>query len=337
MDIPGPIQQFKLRTLTPLWLGDIDRNSGVPKESGLLGSLRFWYEGLLRSHGIHACDPTGEGKERCEGYDCCDACMLFGATGYARRFRLEVEGLGPTGLFFTVSQAMAGASGRFLWRIFGGEETGGKRWKDKEGNVTFEFGVKALWSPKPFTITLYARPPDQEWVIPRIAFLLQIVSRMGGIGAKTQYGFGQVKLEPDERVEALASKGQQSLKKHPPENRFGEAFTLHPDRFFTLLYKSNDDPYQPPQNIGTRPTDCGGMYVPCAFDIRLAKDVGLRPTIASKLEEPFARNLFGFFPTKRENGKKGQGQPYSCEPSASPDSGRTLSLEDGVTPSKRRN
>jgi len=301
-----PIRQIKLRTLTPLWLGDIDRDSGVPKESGLLGSMRFWYEGLLRSCGARACDPTGETQQRCEGSKRCDACKLFGATGYARRFRLEIEGLQPTPVFFRLSRAVASSSGNWLWTIFGGERTGGKKTRGPQGGLEFEFGVRALWSPEPFTINLHARPKEQDRVFSQIAFLLQTVSQKGGIGAKTQYGFGQVKLEPDPEIEALANEGEQYLGEQPTQNPFPDGtFTLHPDRFFTLLYRLPADPYGTATDIGKPPADYDRTYIPCAFDIRYkyeswnpstgrGSDRGLRPAIRDELGDSAATRVFGF-------------------------------------------
>lgn len=86
-----------LKTLTPLWTGGVDQTCDRLHETGLIGSLRWWYEALVRGLGGYACDPTAEG--RCE-YDpkknvppekqLCMACYLFGCTGWARRFRLQI-------------------------------------------------------------------------------------------------------------------------------------------------------------------------------------------------------------------------------------------------------
>jgi len=66
-------------------------------ETGLIGSLRWWYEALVRGLGGYACDPTSD--DRCE-YDprkldppekqLCAACYLFGCTGWGRKFRMRV-------------------------------------------------------------------------------------------------------------------------------------------------------------------------------------------------------------------------------------------------------
>ncbi|MEM4228075.1 MAG: type III-B CRISPR module RAMP protein Cmr1 [Candidatus Caldarchaeum sp.] len=89
--------EITLRTLTPLWTGGVDQTADRLHETGLIGSLRWWYEALVRGLGGYACDPTAEG--RCE-YDpkkpdppekqLCAVCYLFGCTGWARKFRLRV-------------------------------------------------------------------------------------------------------------------------------------------------------------------------------------------------------------------------------------------------------
>ncbi|WP_322822294.1 type III-B CRISPR module RAMP protein Cmr1 [Chloroflexus sp.] len=79
-----------LKTLTPLWTGGIDGTCDRLHETGLIGSLRWWYEALVRGLGGYACDPTSE--DRCPGRDGkhCVTCELFGCTGWSRKFRLSV-------------------------------------------------------------------------------------------------------------------------------------------------------------------------------------------------------------------------------------------------------
>jgi len=91
------LMEITLKTLTPLWTGGIDQTSDRLHETGLIGSLRWWYEALVRGLGGYACDPT---SNDCCKYDpkkidppekqLCAACYLFGCTGWARKFRLRV-------------------------------------------------------------------------------------------------------------------------------------------------------------------------------------------------------------------------------------------------------
>ena len=78
---------YELTAKTDLWTGDADRKGGHLITTGLLGSIRWWFEVLVRGLDGHACDPTGK---RCEGRNHCVVCELFGCTGWARKFRFEV-------------------------------------------------------------------------------------------------------------------------------------------------------------------------------------------------------------------------------------------------------
>ena len=82
--------EITIRTLTPVWTGGVDGSCDRLHETGLIGSLRWWYEAIVRGLGGYACDPTSE--DRCPDKDGrhCVACELFGCTGWARKFRLRV-------------------------------------------------------------------------------------------------------------------------------------------------------------------------------------------------------------------------------------------------------
>jgi CRISPR-associated protein Cmr1 len=98
--------KITLKTLTPLWTGGVDQTCDRLHETGLIGSLRWWYEALVRGLGGYACDPTehsctfdeekyrkskaDDERQRLRDAGVCDACQLFGCTGWARKFRLRV-------------------------------------------------------------------------------------------------------------------------------------------------------------------------------------------------------------------------------------------------------
>lgn len=101
-----------IKPLTPLWTGDAKGECSNLRESGIIGSLRWWYEALLRGLGFNVCDPTNEnlrcklnqkkfyealnrGKSVLEALNeqkICPACQLFGCSGWARKFSLEING-----------------------------------------------------------------------------------------------------------------------------------------------------------------------------------------------------------------------------------------------------
>ncbi|GBD27787.1 hypothetical protein HRbin30_03143 [bacterium HR30] len=85
------------KALTPIWTGDADRKSDRLIPTGLMGSLRWWFEVLVRGLGGKACDPTSPArcphpdvKEPTKPGHHCVVCELFGCTGWARKFRMMV-------------------------------------------------------------------------------------------------------------------------------------------------------------------------------------------------------------------------------------------------------
>jgi len=83
---------WHVRALTDMWTGDATGQGQRTITTGLLGSLRWWFEVLVRGLGGAACDPSVDGN-RCptnEGQRCL-VCELFGCTGRARKFRFDVR------------------------------------------------------------------------------------------------------------------------------------------------------------------------------------------------------------------------------------------------------
>jgi CRISPR-associated protein Cmr1 len=89
---------YQCKALTDLWTGSVtlEEKDGRIKEktgpdrlitTGLLGSIRWWFEVLVRGLGGGACDPS---DTKCEDRNHCVVCELFGCTGWARKFRFEV-------------------------------------------------------------------------------------------------------------------------------------------------------------------------------------------------------------------------------------------------------
>lgn len=91
MTDPISVREWKLKAVTDIWTGDADREGKRLITTGLLGSIRWWFEVLVRGLGGSACDPTADGL-RCPDKDGrrCVVCELFGCTGWARKFRFQV-------------------------------------------------------------------------------------------------------------------------------------------------------------------------------------------------------------------------------------------------------
>lgn len=181
--------EIRLRMLTPLWTGGVEtgRMDRV-HETGIIGSLRWWYEALVRGLGGRGCDLTDtknsciyerkQGESHEQAYHrLCDACQVFGATGWQRRFRLTIE--------------------------------------DR---------TESLWTPPPNALNV--RPPGRRrgWYLPPghvgeltiriqgdqatcslLASLFLFLEQWGAIGAKPQLGYGVFRLQ---NREALAARAQ---------------------------------------------------------------------------------------------------------------------------------
>ena len=89
------------QTLTPLWTGDAWRCPDDLKLTGIVGSLRWWFEALVRGMGYKACDSTGDNSCKVEvknpedaleiHKEICPVCYLFGTTGWKSRFSVGIE------------------------------------------------------------------------------------------------------------------------------------------------------------------------------------------------------------------------------------------------------
>lgn len=83
-------RQFELQALTDIWTGDVNGNAERLVPTGLLGSIRWWFEVLVRGLGGSPCDPSSKQKT-CSAEHHCVVCELFGCTGWARKFRFDVR------------------------------------------------------------------------------------------------------------------------------------------------------------------------------------------------------------------------------------------------------
>lgn len=103
---------WELEALTDLWTGSVqlDEQKGQLREqivpdrlitTSVLGSIRWWFEVVVRGLGGSACDPTHNKENKAgpcpairkkphEPGHHCVVCELFGCTGWARKFRFDV-------------------------------------------------------------------------------------------------------------------------------------------------------------------------------------------------------------------------------------------------------
>lgn len=186
--------EIKLDTLTPIWTGGVDPGKmDRIHETGIIGSLRWWYEAIVRGLGGRVCDPMQKacsfdiekyrksklnddiGRLREAGL--CDVCQVFGATGWRRRFRVEVT-----------------------------EDQTQPAWDpaDKMLNIRPP-GRNRGWFLPPgrvgtFTLVFHG---EQE-PISRLAALFLFLERWGNLGPKPQLGYGVFALTNRDALKACA-------------------------------------------------------------------------------------------------------------------------------------
>ncbi len=183
------------------------------RATGLLGSLRWWYEATVRALGGWACDPTehtcrldlarfraiqdAPRHQRLRAAGLCDACRDFGATGWRRGFTLMVS---PTmnlaGVPGVIQAQDPACHGQSRWYLPGAGHQG----------------------RMPLHIRL--RDGQDPALLDRLLLVLYIVARHAALGAKTGLGYGRFHLAspslPDDPASVLRA-WQQELAPPPPE------------------------------------------------------------------------------------------------------------------------
>ncbi|WP_022854099.1 type III-B CRISPR module RAMP protein Cmr1 [Thermodesulfatator atlanticus] len=185
--------KVKIRTITPLWTGDLEGKSEKLKLTGIIGSLRWWFEALVRGMGYYACDITSEkSDEKCKIdikkpedvltiYEkICPVCFLFGTTGWKSRFSL------------TVDEDRLGQpfEGKINVRL--SKDKKHKGWHYEAGlmgNATLVFQYDEFYLKEDLKFS--------EVLPSIIKILLYLIQEYGMLGAKTSMGYGVVRFKTD--------------------------------------------------------------------------------------------------------------------------------------------
>lgn len=168
--------ELEFKTLTPLWTGSVETGKmDRIHETGLIGSLRWWYEAIVRGLGGDVCNPTSDRfGDRCprNGDNGCQVCQLFGATGQRRTFRLPLgEGKAlfnrnardipiPSGRIHTRPRPRAGG-----WYLMGNSVIGDE-------------------------IPLRFVPLSAAGKLSHLRLVISLLDRHAAIGAKVSSGYG---------------------------------------------------------------------------------------------------------------------------------------------------
>lgn len=158
--------EITLKTLTPILTGGVDiGDMDRLHETGIIGSLRWWYEAIVRGLGGYACDPSKGGcsinkkmfkqcldskptqKALQEALDeqICPACQLFGCTGWSRKIKAVVDETRME--IIKAGKVVEGMEGEFILKLH---------------------EIKKITD-------------DEKWLIHKLCF---VVNKYGTIGAK---------------------------------------------------------------------------------------------------------------------------------------------------------
>lgn len=102
--------EFRLKALTDIWTGGVQGRPDYLHLSGIKGSLRWWYEALVRAFDSWACNPIGGGGCSLDWKSTdidsnshakvkkkmCPACYLFGCTGWSGKLILRITKVDST-------------------------------------------------------------------------------------------------------------------------------------------------------------------------------------------------------------------------------------------------
>lgn len=176
---------LELRILTPLWTGGARGKVDRIHETGLLGSMRWWYEAMVRGLGGEVCEEANcsfNEEERWQDGGLCHVCQVFGATGWRRRFRLSV-------VEKDISDARIQRRVRAVNRTY-------KDDKGKDRTPTWYFDGPTNPgnpnTPKEGVFKIQAQSMDYGFSSAVVYGLIQFMSDWAELGAKGQLGFGVV-------------------------------------------------------------------------------------------------------------------------------------------------
>ncbi len=191
------VLEIKLQTRTPLWTGGIGGKTDRLHETGIIGSLRWWYEAIVRGLGGEACDPT---THKCpdKNGNVCDVCALFGATGLKRGFRIDWDPPENEDENSRLQVKVQNNRGWYLKNGLSFDELGGAFYATRKLN--------------------WLDTDDDLWQILNVVLTLN--ERYAGLGAQTQQGYGvfsipyrSVQLEERRGIAAINRSKQRANRK----------------------------------------------------------------------------------------------------------------------------
>ncbi|NTU54133.1 MAG: type III-B CRISPR module RAMP protein Cmr1 [Chlorobiaceae bacterium] len=221
-----------VRTLTPIWtggasIGKVDRL----RETGIIGSMRWWYEVLVRGVGGYVSDPTSqensgldvdafnalsleEQHDRLCLHDTglCDVSRIFGTTNWKRQFRIQViDRTAHDGNVHNVSFRKDGQERKWF----------------------FPENINDKPRSGDFTISIVPLSVDFDPLV--IKGLIQFIADWASLGARAQMGFGVIQPYGD-RLDT------RPLFEHLKGLRGTQTYAGYPslDDFFFVRFRKKD-------------------------------------------------------------------------------------------------
>lgn len=180
-----PEYSIRLNALVPIWTGD--GNGATAKhilETGILGSLRWWTEALVRGMGIQVPDSPADDSSS-------PVAKLFGSTSHQRAFRLDViDEMMPH-----EHTELCEGERKITYELV--DLPGNPaRLRDSHATAHPSWAYRGQLRSGALTLALTRHSPQTANIIHAV---LKIASRWGGIGARPSFGCGRFALldEPE--------------------------------------------------------------------------------------------------------------------------------------------
>jgi CRISPR-associated protein Cmr1 len=193
--------EIELQTLTPLWTGGVETGKvDRIRETGILGSLRWWFEILVRGVGGMVNDPSADNNG---GLDLdkykkladnkkldpaslreaglCDVSQIFGATNWKRRFRLDIVDSTKHEKEENVHKEIALVEYKYF-----------NKYRNKNVPPKWWFPEHDEDKPRSGKLTIKVISLSSDFNPEIIGGLVQFIANWGALGARTQMGFGVV-------------------------------------------------------------------------------------------------------------------------------------------------
>jgi CRISPR type III-B/RAMP module RAMP protein Cmr1 len=184
------VARIEFEMQTPLWTGGVSQRGDLGVHTtGILGGMRWWLEALLRGVGANAPDPVAHPsvfdsqKGETGGLDA--ASLLFGATGYRRRFRLMVT-----------SKVLRAPVEKVELRDLSHPllNHAGEPITNPDGTPKLKIPTWFFNStPVKGKLVLQITPLHEDCNAPLVTDLLSFMAKWGTLGARAQMGFGVAK------------------------------------------------------------------------------------------------------------------------------------------------